>query len=140
MKNRTFRHLLMTTAGTVIFVATPVLLKLAGIMNRPDNAIVRSGDAIYVGAVLAGSLALFLHFFRVGQGKPLTGVYSRQGLASVLIGVSGLMALAFLAPRFPEETQTVYLTGAGIIVFFAVLPLFLFHYASKKMSELDVKR
>lgn len=136
----TGRQRLLTFTMAVFFCVLPLLLQSAHILNRPDNRIVKAGNILYYMAVAIGILYLILRQQRIHKGKPLTGVYARQGLASVWVGISGLMLLSAFAPRFPDSAFSVYLAGAGIIVLYALIPLFLFQYASRKLKDTEIRR
>ena len=135
MKTHLLRNILIVALGTAVFLAIPALLLMAEVLKRPDTIMVQAGNAIYWVAVLVGAGVFIMKIFRSAQNKPLTGIYSGQGIASILVGSSGLMALAGFAPKFPEETLPIYLSGAGIIVVFMLLPMLLFHYANRKIPE-----
>jgi hypothetical protein len=135
VKTHLLRNILMVAVGSAVFLAIPALLLIAKVLTRPDTVIVQAGNVIYWGAVLIGAGVFMLRIFRKTQNKPLTGIYTLQGIASILVGSSGLMALAAFAPAFPEETLPIYLCGAAIIVLFMLLPMLLFHYANRKFPD-----
>ena len=123
-----------------ILILLPVLLSRTGVLVRPDNRIVQASNGLYWIAVAGGLVFTAVRESRRHKQKPLTGFYSLQGLASIWVGVSGLILLAAFAPRFPENTLVVYLAGAGIIVLFAAIPLLLFEYARRQLRDSEIKR
>lgn len=129
------RQLLLILAFVVILGVLPLVLQSVHVLNRPDTTVVRAGNIVYYFAVFIGIVFWILRLCRANQRKPLTGVFSRQGFASVWVGVSGLVLLSAFAPRFPESALTIYWVGAGIVILYALIPILLFQFANRKMKE-----
>ena len=124
-------------ATMLIAPMVPFFLDWAGLLIRPENTLVRAGNSLYAAALILLLLYVCVRIRRIKRKNSLTGIWSGQGFASVLVGASGLLMLGLTAPLFPEQTLGVYLAGAGIVVLFALIPMALFHYVARKLDVRD---
>lgn len=115
----------------------PILFDRIGLLSRTTTPIEKAGNGLYIAGLCLIVLYVSLRIRRAARKKSLTGIWSAQGFASVLIGASGLLLLGLAAPLFPEQTIGVYLAGAGIVVLFASIPLALFQYVATKLDVRD---
>lgn len=124
----------MAAIALAVVLGVPAILVILGLIPHPSVGLVATGDLLYLG-VSALAIGLFAwRGRRQAMEKPLPAALTRQGLIVIMIGLSGLLALAIFAPRFPESALGAYLAGVASIVLFTLIPLGLLAYVRRKLS------
>lgn len=117
----------------LLILAAPVALVQAGLVSRSAAGLAALGNGLYIATALISAILPVWRWITLAQKKPLPGILTRQGLIICYIGLSGLLALAVFAPRFPLSARGAYLAGIGIIILFTLIPLGLLAYVRRKL-------